>query len=410
MLIAIIGGKLQGVEAVYLAQKAGWETLVIDKNPDAPATGFCDQFLKHEFNPEHPVPSHCPRVDLILPAMEDMAVLKAVSAWAEAKNIPLAFDLEAFKLSSSKIKSNVLFRQMNLPAPRGWPHCSFPVVVKPSQASGSQGVAVFQNSATLFANCPFLEKGSTQGDPNTGQKELIPPNLIIEEYMEGDSYSIEVVGSPGKYHPLQVTDLDMDSRYDCKRITAPTRLPPRQIKRFAQLAIAIAQKIQLTGIMDVEVILTGNELKLLEIDARLPSQTPMTVYQSTGINMVEMLGNLFLDKTTVPAEPSPVACPSNAQCVVVEHIRVLGNDIQVCGEHIMGQGPLKHHQPFFGADEAITSFSHGKDQWVATLIFSADTPENVQTKKENCYEQIQKQSSSPFDSLNNSIFEGEAGN
>lgn len=25
MLIAVIGGKLQGVEAVYLAQKAGWK-------------------------------------------------------------------------------------------------------------------------------------------------------------------------------------------------------------------------------------------------------------------------------------------------------------------------------------------------------------------------------------------------
>jgi len=422
MLIAIIGGKLQGVEAVYLAQKAGWKTLVIDKNPDAPATGFCDQFLKHEFSQEHPVPSHCPRVDLILPAMEDMAVLKAITAWAEAKNIPLAFDLRAYELSCSKIKSNALFRQMNLPAPRGWPHCDFPVVVKPSQASGSQGVAVFQTSATLFTNFPFLEKTS-QGDPNAGQKDLIQNGLIIEEYMEGDSYSIEVLGSPGKYLALQITDLDMDSQYDCKRITAPTRLSLRQIKDFEKMAIAIAQKIQLTGIMDVEVILTENELKLLEIDARLPSQTPMTVYKSTGINMVEMLGNLFLDKTIVPAEPGPVAGPipvpvtdsapgpANARCVVVEHLRVSGDNLQVCGEHIMGQGPLKHHQPFFGANEAITNFSQGKDQWVATLIFSGDTPENVRTKRENCYEQIRKQSDPVrLDSLNDSNLVGEASN
>ena len=56
MLIAVIGGKLQGVEAVYLAQKAGWEILVIDKNPDAPATGLCDKFLKFEFSLEHLMP------------------------------------------------------------------------------------------------------------------------------------------------------------------------------------------------------------------------------------------------------------------------------------------------------------------------------------------------------------------
>lgn len=32
MLIVIIRGKLHGVEAVCLVKKAGWETLIIDKN------------------------------------------------------------------------------------------------------------------------------------------------------------------------------------------------------------------------------------------------------------------------------------------------------------------------------------------------------------------------------------------
>jgi pyrrolysine biosynthesis protein PylC len=30
--VAIIGGNLQGVEAAYLARKAGYQVLVIDKN------------------------------------------------------------------------------------------------------------------------------------------------------------------------------------------------------------------------------------------------------------------------------------------------------------------------------------------------------------------------------------------
>jgi pyrrolysine biosynthesis protein PylC len=396
MLIAIIGGKLQGVEAVYLAQKAGWKTLVIDKNPDAPATGFCDHFLKHEFSAEHPVPPHCPPVEFILPAIEDMAVLTAVTQWAEAKNIPLAFDLEAYALSCSKIKSNALFRQMNLPAPKAWPYCDFPVVVKPSQASGSQGVEIFQDSTALFARFPFLENRLSPKDPNAFQNDLTQKDLITEEYMEGPSYSIEVLGSPGKYRALQVTDLAMDSRYDCKQITAPTRLSPLQIKAFEELALSIARKIQLKGIMDVEVILTENKLKLLEIDARLPSQTPMTVYQSSGINMVEMLGNLFLDNDRAPDEPERSAGsesgPAWARCALVEHLQVSGSDLQVWGEHIMGrEGPLKHYQPFLGADEAITSFSPGKDQWVATLIFSGDSLENVRTKRKNCHEQIRKQ-------------------
>ncbi len=101
MLIAVVGGKLQGVEAVYLAQKAGWETIVIDKNPEVPATGLCDRFLEYEFSHTFPVPPDCSHVDFILPAVENSDVLAAVKRWAEMENIPLAFDLRAYKLSNS---------------------------------------------------------------------------------------------------------------------------------------------------------------------------------------------------------------------------------------------------------------------------------------------------------------------
>ncbi len=373
MLIAVIGGKLQGVEAVYLAQKAGWDTLVIDKNPDAPATGLCDQFLKFKFSLEHPVPEDCPKVDFILPAVEDTDVLTAVKIWAEMKNIPLAFDLNAYRISSSKLKSNAFFRKMNLPAPDLWPDCSFPVVVKPDQASGSRGVEVFNDEKALFSRFPNRQNRN---------------NRVIQQYLEGPSYSIEVMGGPGKYQALQVTDLSMDKIYDCKRVTAPTQLSLQQVSRFKEMALAIAGDIRLNGIMDVEVILNNNELKLLEIDARFPSQTPMAVYGSTGINMVQMLGNLFLNKNSVDFEQK------HERFVVVEHIRVSGLDLEVCGERIMTRdGPLTVQVNFLGANEAITSYAPGKEQWVATLIFTGSTHEDVTAKRQSCHEQIVEEQS-----------------
>ena len=45
MRVAIVGGKLQGIEAVYLAHKAGWEVFLIDTNPGVPASGMCDFFI-----------------------------------------------------------------------------------------------------------------------------------------------------------------------------------------------------------------------------------------------------------------------------------------------------------------------------------------------------------------------------
>ncbi|MCF6246797.1 MAG: 3-methylornithine--L-lysine ligase PylC [Desulfobacula sp.] len=373
MLIAVIGGKLQGVEAVYLAKKAGWKTLVIDKNRAAPAIGLCDRFIKFEFTPEHPIPSQClepgyPEIDLILPAIEDMDVLMAAKKWARIKQIPLAFDPDAYTLSSSKQKSDILFKTMGLPTPKSWPDCQFPVVVKPDQASGSQGVEMFRDFKSLFLKFPSRSKLKS---------------FIVQEYMDGPSYSIEVIGSPGKYKALQVTDLKMDDGYDCKRVTAPTQLSPGLIKKFERMAIAIAEKICLTGIMDVEVIRHENKLKLLEIDARLPSQTPMTVYWSTGINMVEKLGSLFLN-TRISYSEKKKDC-----FVIVEHIRVSGSKLDVLGEHIMGkEGPLTLQTGFFGANEAITSFLPGKNQWVSTMIFCGNRKDEVMTRKKESYEKI----------------------
>jgi len=40
MIVAVVGGKLQGIEATYLAHKAGWDVLLIDTNPAVPASGL----------------------------------------------------------------------------------------------------------------------------------------------------------------------------------------------------------------------------------------------------------------------------------------------------------------------------------------------------------------------------------
>ncbi len=368
MLIAVVGGKLQGVEAVYLAQKAGWETVVIDKNPHALATQLCSRFIEFEFSIEYPIPPSCPEVDIILPALEDIDVLTAIKIWAQKENTPFIFDLDAYKISNSKLASNAIFKKMNLLVPLSWPVCSFPVVVKPDQASGSMGVEVLQDEKALNS------KIST---------EHLKKNLVIQEYIEGPSFSIEIIGQPGNYQVLEITDLYMDKTYDCKRVTAPTQLGLYQTSRFKKMALAIAKKIHFTGIMDVEVVLNNNELKLLEIDVRLPSQTPVTVYWSTGINMVEMLGNLFTGKNVKKIVPE---C---GRFVALEHIRVSNAGLEICGEHIMTwDGPLTLRHDFFGAKEALTSFVPGKKLWVATMIYTGDTHGDVSANRHNSFKKI----------------------
>jgi pyrrolysine biosynthesis protein PylC len=82
--------------------------------------------------------------------------------------------------------------------------------------------------------------------------------------------------------------------------------------------------------------------------------------------MFAMLADLFLYENDAK-ENEPV----EEKGVIYEHINVSPHLIAVSGEHIMsGTGSLHLEQDFFGADEALTNYASGRENWVATLIVS----------------------------------------
>jgi pyrrolysine biosynthesis protein PylC len=272
-------------------------------------------------------------------------------------------------VSSSKLECNRLFSRINVPSPLSWPDCDLPLIAKPNTGSGSQAVAVIRDSQTLKA---YLQQPAE--------------SWVLQEYVQGPSYSIEVLGIAGQYSAIQVTDLQMDPGYDCKRVLAPTDLSQCLITDFEQISISLAEALALHGLMDVEVILHQDSFKVLEIDARLPSQTPTTVFWSTGLNMVQMLAGLFQDGDAQVSEP--IKPP---QGVVYEHIKVSPDSIAVAGEHIMsGAQDLKLYSDFFGADEAITNYTPGRTNWVATLIICEPTREAAWDKRNGVMAEIRK--------------------
>ncbi len=371
MLVAVIGGKLQGVEATYLAHKAGWEVRVVDQNDQVPASGLCDTFVQADVTAGQDLSRVLADVDLVIPALEDDDALSCLTRRCRETVVPFAFDPAAYAVSSSKLKSAELFSRIGLPVPLPWPDCGFPVLAKPSRGSGSKAVKIFHDVDSLKRrfDAPFA-----------------PPGWVLQAYLEGSQHSLEVIGVPGHYRALQVTDLFVDEIYDCKRVVAPTWLPAERVSEFERLSLRIAEALNLHGIMDVEVVLNQEGFKVLEIDARLPSQTPITVYWSTGQNMVEMLGELYTGNFTETQSDPKTWCGT-----VYEHIRVSPGVLETRGEHIMTQnGPLYLRPDFFGADEAITNVKATKDQWVATLIISACGRNSALAKKDRILGEIIK--------------------
>ncbi len=367
--VAIIGGKLQGTEAVYLAGKAGIRSLVIDKNENAPASGFCDEFAAYDvLKKEEKLIKLLKTADFILPALENKEVHTALFEIAAEHHIKIAFDPYAYSISSSKLLSDKLIRANDVPAPCYFPECKSPYIIKPSGESGSVGV---RKAETIKEVEAFLH---AVGNPR---------DWVIQEYLEGRSYSIEVIGSPGNYRTYAVTEIHMDEVYDCCMVTSPCPVTERQTKEFERMAIQLATLVDLHGIMDVEVIDDEGTLKVLEIDARIPSQTPMVVYHTTGMNLLSELADMTVNGDFLPRKEHTLRYSA------IEHYLVDAKGFHRHGEHIMGEaGPLILRENLFGADEVLSDYRPGAESWRGTFINVADSLKELEAKRGAMQQQL----------------------
>lgn len=307
-------------------------------------------------------------VDVVIPAIENKNILERLLEYGEITKTKVIFDNNSYNISSSKQLSNKLFENLGLPLPAKYPDCKYPIIIKPDHLSGSRNV--------------FKAFSKAEAD-----KILAAMNgeIVIQEYLEGQSFSLEVLGDGNSFFYPQITEVVVDDNYDCKRIIAPAKISRELKEQLYMLAYIIAEHLKIKGIFDIEVINHNGVLKLLEIDARFPSQTPISIYQSSGINMVDILVELSLGTF------NGIKRTKNKVCYY-QQIVVDDSGIKVMGEHVMESCiNLKIVDGFFGADEGITDYEEGGNNFKAIVIVTADTHENAYNKFLMCIDNIKSE-------------------
>lgn len=354
MRLGVVGGRLQGTEAAYLGLRAGYEVVLVDRRRDTPASGLAT--TTHVFDVMGD-PSRARAVlgscDAVLPACEDLATLEWLASAVPSWGIPLVFHLPSYRVTCSKLRSDELFARLDVPRPAPWPECGFPVVVKPSGCSGSEGVCVVEDEAGLAEARRSLEAAGH--------------DVVVQQFVDGPSLSLEVLRySQGATVPLLPTLLEFDSSFDCKRVLAPVEASPALVAALADAARVLAEGVGLVGLMDVEVMVDGDVPLVIEIDARLPSQTPTAVFHSIGVNLVAESVGVFAGSDTAPPDLDGGGRPRG---VCYQHVRAREGRLAVLGEHVMAEaGPLRLAFDELGADEILTDRRPGLREWSATLI------------------------------------------
>ena len=362
MRLCVVGGALQGMEAAFLGHEAGYTTVVIDKRQDAPALSICDE--PHVLNPlEDPegAMSIFRTCDAVLPACEELDLLEKLDSMLEGTGIPFLFDLNSYDVSCSKNRSNEVMESVGVPLPGHWPECGFPVIVKPSSQSGSIGVSV----------------AFTQEDIDKGLETIRSLNdePVIQEFVHGKSVSIEVIGDGKHATPYVTTEVVLDTNYDCKMVRcSPDILTPEDDALFGRIGKDVAEAIGLSALMDVEAILTPKGLRVLEIDARIPSQTPAAILIATGVNLLEELVTTALGR--------PANRRSNGGSGIYWHLHYRNGVLRTTGEKEFGK--VRHpkmESGLFGSDRSITDYAPGADEWHGTFMVSGRAPEEAEARR-----------------------------
>ncbi len=345
--ICLVGGKLQGFEAAYLSKKAGIRVVLVDKDPHALIRNYADEF--HCFDvikePERLI-ELSKSVDALLPVNENLECIEFLSSVKEKFSCPVLFDFEAYRISRDKKKSKDYFASIGIPTPQDKPS-EPPYFVKPPCESSSVGAGIIYDEEEL--------------------REL-EPGMLIEEYVEGEVISLEVIGDGSHFAVVKETLIHIDEMYDCHMVTP---LPPEL--SFRQISHALAANLSLKGIMDVEAISGPKGLKVIEIDARFPSQTPTAVYYSSGINLIELLFSAFTDGV----EEIKIL-PENKYCIY-EHLMLGENGILIpVGEQVLSMG--SDYGKYYEEPGIEILFCKGENP-VFTLIFWGRNREEAEERK-----------------------------
>ena len=222
----------------------------------------------------------------------DLAAVTAVKL-AQALGLP-GNPPETAVLASNKAAMRDAFQRAGLPTPWHWkirqgdplPPASqlpFPLIVKPTDRSGSRGIFRLETPEGLAAAVAFA------------QGESFERAAILEEYMEGKEYSCECISEDGKHTALAVTEKYTTGSPHFIEIghIQPSGLSPETEDRVRCAVFRALDALHVrTGASHTEFRITPDgEIRLIETGARMGGDCIGSdlVPRTTGFDYVKMV-------------------------------------------------------------------------------------------------------------------------
>lgn len=302
--IAIIGGSYLQLPAVLSAQKMGFEVHCFSWKEGAICADYADYFYPISILEKEEILKVCKKVQIdgILTISSDVAVI-TVNYVADEMGLisnPASYSY----ITTNKYKMRECFREHNIPSPQyalvdstlqfdidGF---QFPLIVKPTDRSGSRGVEKIMDISEL------------QDAVKRAISESFNQEAIIEEFISGREISVESISYQGKHYILQITDkVTTGAPYFVELAHhQPTTLPlviQENVKRIVLDALSALHIEYGASHSELKITETG-DAKVIEIGARMGGDFIGSdlVRLSTGYDFLKNVILVAIGKFEIP--------------------------------------------------------------------------------------------------------------
>ena len=291
--LLIIGASILQLPAIKRAKEIGLYVAVLDFNPNAIGIPYADEYFNASTMDENAVLEVAKefRPNGIMTLATDMP-MRGVAKVSDALGLhSISYDTAV--RATDKYDMIMAFAENNVPAP--WFHLvrnydelvtlkdkiTYPCIMKPTDNAGSHGVVKIESYEELLDKYEYSHSCSRRG------------NVIVEEYLDGDEVSVEVMVVDEKVNILQITDkLTTGAPYFVEMgHSQPSRLDVEIQNKIKDVAERACKAIGINkGPAHVEMKVTSQgEPKMIELGARMGGDNITThlVPLSTGVDMVE---------------------------------------------------------------------------------------------------------------------------
>lgn len=338
--MVLAAGLLQ-IDVIEKAKSMGYYVLAVDGNPKAPGFNIADKAIcadivneeamlkiardEHVDGVIHP----CSEVSMaVMGRINDELGLSGISREQAICATNKHLMRKAFEKGNASSPKSILAQDAEDAWSRLQNEFDTDAILKPSRNSGSRGIAKVSRN---------MDKGDFIRAYDEALSESRDHSVLIEQFIEGPEFSIEMIVWRGEIHVLTVTDKKTTGAPHFVELghNQPSCFSDAEVETLKAAAVAGVRSLGVNNCAcHAEAKLMNGKAYLMEVGARLGGDFISTelTHLSTGVDMVAAAIDVALGvepDLSAKEEPKGVCiryfCPKPGKLVSISNTEVLNN-------------------------------------------------------------------------------------